>query len=104
MYCGGTWGQWALWLLSPDIGMIGYTMGPRVGAVTYNLLHHKAIAVVVGVAGWYFGNDVVLLAALILYAHSSMDRALGYGLKYSDSFQHTHLGLIGKQREGDLPM
>jgi hypothetical protein len=25
-----------------------------------------------------------------------MDRALGYGLKYDDSLQHTHLGQIGR--------
>jgi hypothetical protein len=25
-----------------------------------------------------------------------MDRIFGYGLKYSDSFYHTHLGMIGK--------
>ncbi|MFN0216732.1 MAG: DUF4260 family protein [Saprospiraceae bacterium] len=24
------------------------------------------------------------------------DRALGYGLKYTDSFSNTHLGIIGK--------
>ena len=37
------------------------------------------------------------LAGLIIYGHSSMDRALGYGLKFGDHFQHTHLGWIGKR-------
>src|SRR3954470_22529461 len=36
-------------------------------------------------------------AALIWFAHIGLDRALGYGLKYDDSFQHTHLGWIGKR-------
>jgi hypothetical protein len=28
-----------------------------------------------------------------------MDRMLGYGLKFSDGFQHTHLGWIGKGQQ-----
>jgi hypothetical protein len=31
-----------------------------------------------------------------LFCHSSLDRVLGYGLKYPDAFQNTHLGRIGK--------
>jgi hypothetical protein len=42
---------------------------------------------------------VMQLAGVILFGHSSMDRIFGYGLKYSDSFQHTHLGmLVGGRR------
>jgi hypothetical protein len=37
------------------------------------------------------------LIGVILLGHSSLDRALGYGLKYEDSFQNTHLGRIGKE-------
>jgi hypothetical protein len=33
-----------------------------------------------------------------MLGHSSADRILGYGLKYSDSFHHTHLGWIGRAR------
>ncbi|WP_022923235.1 DUF4260 family protein [Serinicoccus marinus] len=29
--------------------------------------------------------------------HSAVDRLLGYGLKFTDSFAHTHLGEIGKK-------
>jgi hypothetical protein len=32
-----------------------------------------------------------------LFGHSNMDRLLGYGLKYPDAFQNTHLGVIGKK-------
>jgi hypothetical protein len=38
------------------------------------------------------------LAGIILFTHSSMDRVFGYGLKYPDSFNNTHLGPIGKAR------
>jgi hypothetical protein len=36
--------------------------------------------------------------ALIFLAHSTFDRVAGYGLKYFDSFDHTHLGWIGKSK------
>jgi len=29
---------------------------------------------------------------------AGVDRALGYGLKYDDHFQHTHLGQIGHSK------
>jgi hypothetical protein len=41
----------------------------------------------------------LLFAALVLYGHSSMDRMLGYGLKYADDFKHTHLGWLGKSKQ-----
>ena len=37
---------------------------------------------------------------LVWLAHIGSDRLLGYGLKYSDDFQRTHLGWLGgKQAE-----
>jgi hypothetical protein len=38
-----------------------------------------------------------LSIAMIWMAHIGIDRALGYGLKYSEGFGFTHLGRIGKQ-------
>lgn len=32
---------------------------------------------------------------IILFGHSNMDRIFGCGLKYADSFRHTHLGMLG---------
>jgi hypothetical protein len=34
----------------------------------------------------------------MLFAHSSLDRVMGFGLKFTDSFNHTHLGVAGKQK------
>ncbi|GAB3838978.1 DUF4260 domain-containing protein [Hymenobacter jeollabukensis] len=82
--------------LLPDLSALGYLAGPRVGAVSYNLFHHKALAVACGVAGWLLGIPVLLLAGAVLLAHAAFDRLLGYGLKYPTSFQHTHLGRIGR--------
>jgi hypothetical protein len=38
---------WLFWLLflTPDVGMIGYVINRRIGALSYNLLHHKGVAI-----------------------------------------------------------
>lgn len=82
-------------ILAPDVSMVGYLVGPRAGAFSYNLVHHLAVAVLVGGLGWALGSLVLQVAGVILFTHASMDRALGYGLKYPDDFRHTHLGWIG---------
>lgn len=89
------WWWYPLLILTPDIGMLGYLAGTKVGAWTYNLFHHKAVAIIILCFGWYVGNVWVELTGIILFGHSSMDRILGYGLKYEDSFKHTHLGWLG---------
>lgn len=85
-------------LLLPDIGMIGYLINAKTGAFTYNLLHHRLFAALIAVYALSSGSDYWKLAAIILVAHISFDRVLGYGLKYQDSFNHTHLGVIGKHK------
>jgi hypothetical protein len=91
------WVFWALFLL-PDIGMVGYVLGPRSGAAVYNLFHHKGIAVLLYIAGLWSSSEALQLAGLILFGHSSFDRMLGYGLKYKNDFSNTHLGIIGKHQ------
>lgn len=88
------WWWFPALLLLPDISMIGYAINPAVGAVLYNLVHHKALGIFVGLLGLATGNQYLMLAGIILFAHASMDRAFGYGLKYPDSFKHTSLGTL----------
>ncbi len=97
-HIGNSWLMFGLLILTPDISMLGYLANSKTGAITYNIFHNKGIALIVCVTGYYMTNDIVLSIGLILLAHSSFDRTLGYGLKYSDSFQHTHLGMIGKNK------
>ncbi|UOQ52347.1 DUF4260 domain-containing protein [Hymenobacter cellulosivorans] len=89
--------------LLPDLSMIGYLAGPRVGAICYNLAHHKALAVAVGLAGWWLAQPVLLLAGTVLLFHSAFDRLLGYGLKHATGFQDTHLGRVGKAQPEPAP-
>ncbi len=88
------WWWFPALLLVPDLSMVGYLINPAVGAVTYNLVHHKALGIAIGILGLMLGNQNLMLAGVILVAHSSMDRVAGYGLKYSDSFKHTSLGTL----------
>jgi hypothetical protein len=91
------WWLWPVLFLSPDISMLGYLGGTKAGAFFYNLFHHKAVAVAVIIGGYLLHNEYLLLTGWLLLGHSSFDRMMGYGLKYNDSFQHTHLGMIGKK-------
>jgi hypothetical protein len=90
------WWWYPALLFTPDLSMLGYFVSPQVGAATYNFIHNKALGIGIFVLGVILVNQPLQLAGLILFGHSSMDRILGYGLKYPDSFQHTHLGMIGR--------
>jgi hypothetical protein len=87
---------WPLLLLWPDLAMLGYALGPKGGALCYNLAHLYALPLMLfalGVLGSALGLSAV--GALWL-AHIGFDRALGFGLKEVSGFQDTHLGRIGR--------
>ena len=91
-----SWWIWPLLFLSPDISMLGYLINPKIGGVICNLFHHKLVSLLIFLAGYFIHNDITEFIGILLFAHSSFDRVMGYGLKYSDSFNYTHLGMIGK--------
>jgi hypothetical protein len=98
---GEPWWLVPLVILVPDLFMVGYVGGTRVGALIYNLGHTYAVAALVAGSGLAVQNDLVTALGLLWFAHIGMDRAAGYGLKYDDSFGHTHLGWIGRhERKG----
>lgn len=83
-------------ILLPDIGMLGYLVSSKIGVISYNMFHHKGLAILLYGLGMYFETELLQLIGIILFAHASMDRIFGYGLKFEDAFTHTHLGNIGK--------
>jgi hypothetical protein len=89
------WWVYLLLLIGPDISMLGYAGGNKIGAITYNIFHHKAVAIAVLIAGLLSSNWFLLLTGIVLFGHSSMDRMFGYGLKLFSGFEYTHLGRIG---------
>lgn len=92
----GHWGLYAGLFFVPDISFALFLVSPKAGAIAYNVLHHKGVIASLILAGLMLQNDMIIKVGLIFMAHSSFDRVLGYGLKYTDSFDHTHLGWIGK--------
>jgi hypothetical protein len=87
----GHWLLFVVLLLAPDLGMLGYLLGTRLGAATYNLCHtYVGPLVVIGV-GLLSATPLLQWLALIWIAHIGSDRALSYGLKYPNNFKDTHL-------------
>lgn len=92
-----SWWLFVLLVLAPDVGMLGYVRGTRVGAVAYNLFHTYLLPAVLAAIGVLAGNHLLIALSLIWFAHIGLDRALGYGLKFPEGFEHTHLGRIGRR-------
>lgn len=81
-----------------DLSMVGYLASSRVGAVCYNLAHAYVVPGVLLLSFVLSGSRWCAFAGLLWAFHIAGDRILGYGLKFTSSFQDTHLGKIGKQR------
>jgi Domain of unknown function (DUF4260) len=93
----GWWLFAALWLV-PDLSMLGYLAGACQGARIYNAFHTYIAPGVLAVCSLLPGAHIALPLALIWVNHISVDRLLGYGLKYGNGFGFTHLGPVGKKR------
>jgi hypothetical protein len=88
---GESWLLFGALLLAPDLSILGYLAGPRVGAAIYNAFHTYAMPAVVGALGMVLASPLAIAVALIWFAHIGVDRTVGYGLKYPTSFKDTHL-------------
>ncbi len=83
----------------PDLSMIGYLGGNRVGAATYNAVHSSVLPVAFAVIGIVTNGSLLtavalIWLALIWLAHIGFDHLVGYGLKYAEGFKETHLARI----------
>ncbi|MGY3367022.1 hypothetical protein ACVWZL_004147 [Bradyrhizobium sp. GM2.4] len=67
--------------------------------MVYNAAHSYMAPVALLTLGFGLASPFTLSIALIWLAHIGIDRALGYGLKYSAGFGFTHLGQIGRQKD-----
>ncbi|HMN72620.1 MAG TPA: DUF4260 domain-containing protein [Rhodoblastus sp.] len=91
---------WALIpvFLAPDLSMLAYLAGPRIGAIVYNAAHSYVAPLVIGALAFHALGRAPVALCLLWIAHIGFDRALGYGLKYASGFGDTHLGSIGRRR------
>ena len=104
-WLGGGWEMFALLFLLPDLSMLGYLVGKRVGAAAYNAGHSYVGPALFCATGLLQGDELLPKLAVIWVAHIGFDRMLGYGLKYGSAFGHTHLGLKGKAaRTAEKPL
>jgi hypothetical protein len=86
--------NWVLFvalLLAPDLVIPAYLRGVRIGTICYNLIHTLALPFLLIAYACLTGAQWPLPYALIWTAHIGLDRALGFGLKYSTQFTDTHL-------------
>ena len=91
-YLQSPWYGYIALLLAPDISMLAYLGGNKIGAIGYNFFHHKALGIVLTGLGVYTNNPFCLYAGIVLFGHASLDRIFGYGLKYNQGFGITQLG------------
>lgn len=85
-----------IWLLlvlalAPDLSMLGYLAGPRIGSVTYNVVHTYTLPLALGAFAVFADAQLAVLVALIWAGHIGVDRLFGYGLKFESGFKQTHL-------------
>src|SRR6266571_3861609 len=92
----GSWWVYFLLFLVPDLSFAAYLAGPKAGAIVYNAAHSYLAPVALMTSGFALASPLWLSIAMIWMAHIGIDRALGYGLKYSAGFGFTHLGRIGR--------
>ena len=100
---GGSWWVYVILFLAPDLSFIAYLSGPKFGAMIYNAAHCYMAPMVLMTTGFGTASPLVLSVALVWLAHIGIDRALGFGLKYSAGFAFTHLGRLGKNAVAATP-
>jgi len=79
------WWWFPVLFFIPDVSVIGYLINPKVGSISYNFIHHKALAVSLYLLGSLTQLPGLQLAGLVMFGHSSFDRVLGFGLQESTS-------------------
>ncbi len=91
IHLGYRWIALVALALAPDLSMLGYLGGDRLGALSYDVAHAYVGALLLASVGVVGSVGLLVQLALIWGAHIGADRALGYGLKYPTGFKQTHL-------------
>lgn len=81
----------AVLALAPDLSMLGYLAGQKLGSLSYNVVHTYTLPLALGAFGFWADVRLALLIALIWVGHIGADRVFGYGLKFESGFKDTHL-------------
>jgi len=95
---GASWWLFAALWLAPDLSLLGYLAGPRLGARIYNAIHSYVTPATLAVTALLLQSPAMLPYALVWMNHIAVDRLLGFGLKYPDGSGWTHLGRLWGRR------
>jgi Domain of unknown function (DUF4260) len=97
-WLGNSWWMFAVLFFVPDLSFLAFVLGPRPGAIVYNIMHSTLGPFLLAGFSWWLGpqilTSITAAVAAIWFAHIGFDRALGYGLKYASGFKDTHLGRL----------
>jgi Domain of unknown function (DUF4260) len=94
---GASWLLFALLLLVPDVSLLGYLGGARVGAIAYNALHTYLAPAILASIAVLADRPALWPICAIWMAHIGMDRSIGLGLKFPAAFNLTPLGSVGRR-------
>ena len=92
----GRWILFAVFFLAPDLSLLGYLSenNKRFAAGLYNAAHTYVGPLVLACAAWKWHSVGMEEVTVIWIAHIALDRFLGFGLKYSQAFQPTHIQIV----------
>lgn len=79
------WWWFPLLFFVPDISLLGYLSNQKLGGTIYNFIHHKAFAILLYLLGSFTQFSALQLAGVVMFGHSSFDRALGFELQEASS-------------------
>jgi len=97
-WLGSHWWLFAVLFFAPDLSLLGYLAGPKIGAAIYNIVHSYVLPLFLAAGAITGGRMDIAALCCVWTAHIGFDRMLGYGLKYPTAFGMTHLGRIGKAK------
>jgi hypothetical protein len=75
------WWWFPVLFLVPDVSLLGYLANQKVGRTVYNFIHHKGFAIALYLLGSFIQLSALQLAGVVMFGHSSFDRALGFELQ-----------------------
>ncbi|MBI1316508.1 DUF4260 family protein [bacterium] len=99
----GNWIRFISLFFAPDLAFVFLLISRKWTVFAYNFLHHQGLCLILLGMGYLLKMDLWIQVGLIFFAHSAFDRIWGYGLKYPDQLDRTHLGWIGKQAWRNAP-
>ena len=86
------WVMFAALFLLPDLSLFGYAVGPGIfPRAVYNAAHTYVLPALLGVVSYVAAKPLLGAICIVWLSHISLDRVLGFGLKYTGAPNYTHM-------------